>query len=109
MWYSYLFTTIDILVIPLEVASIMLGFSQAYDYYITSSKALVITKSVIQFVEVLLILAFWFHFLFNIYFKYTKEEKEQYNLMDRSVSNFFKLFFNVSSVREYKITQLVCT
>ncbi|KAK6878202.1 Sphingoid long-chain base transporter RSB1 [Candida tropicalis] len=109
MWYSYIFTTIDILVIPLEVVSIVLYYSQAYDHYITSSKALVITKSVIQFVEVLLILDFWFHFLFNIFFKYTKQEKEQYNLMDRSVSNFFKLLFNVSSVREYKKTQLDCT
>ncbi|RCK66791.1 Sphingoid long-chain base transporter RSB1 [Candida viswanathii] len=102
IWWILVFTTIDIIVLPLQGASIGVYASYAYEnsYYV--ARGLEIAKAIIQLIEIIIFFILWFHFLSRVYFKTTINGPNRAHALSGNVFNFFRLLFNVSSVRNYK-------
>ncbi|RCK55211.1 Sphingoid long-chain base transporter RSB1 [Candida viswanathii] len=102
IWWILVFTTIDIIVLSLQGASIGVYASYAYDNSYDVARGLEIAKVTIQLVEIIIFFILWFHFLSRVYFGTTSNGPNRAHAHSANVFNFFRLLFNVSSVRHYK-------
>ncbi|KAI5966391.1 RSB1 [Candida pseudojiufengensis] len=111
LFYSYFFITIDILSILIQATGGAVASMNANNH--SNSKVgdnIMIGGIVCQIAAMTLFIIFWLEFINRLYFKKFNNEPstitEKYSLRKRSISNFFKLLFNVKSVKTYKSVYL---
>ncbi|KAI5953702.1 hypothetical protein KGF54_003074 [Candida jiufengensis] len=107
LFYSYFFITIDVVSLLIQAAGGGISSVAANNHTSQSAgNAIMITGICAQIFAMSIFLIFWFEFLNRLFFKRMPQEstysREENPLRKRSFWNFFKLLFNVRSVREYK-------
>ncbi|KAI5953701.1 hypothetical protein KGF54_003073 [Candida jiufengensis] len=107
LFYSYFFIATDVLSLLVQAGGG--GAASVASSNHTDSRPgtnTMIAGICLQVFAMTIFLYFWFEFLNRLYFKRLESEPadiaEKYPLRKRSFSNFFKLLFNVKSVRAYR-------
>ncbi|CAH2350797.1 hypothetical protein CLIB1423_02S05402 [[Candida] railenensis] len=113
MWYSYFFIASDVLSLLIQSAgggAASVASNQHKDAKPGTNTML--AGIIFQVVSMTIFIWFWIEFLLRIYFKHqvvsdvTAEGEEPHVLNRKSFKNFFKLLFNVKSVRDYRQNEL---
>lgn len=115
MWYSYIFITCDVLSLIIQA-----GGGGAASYASNNfedarpGSYVMIAGIAFQVFAMSFFLLFWFHFIFQTFFKYTPSKNEtsddesKYDpaWKNASVGNFFKMLFNTKSAYAHRTTYL---
>ncbi|KAK6454530.1 putative transporter or flippase transmembrane protein [Scheffersomyces xylosifermentans] len=123
MWYSYLFMGCDFASLFMQSAGGAIASSAAHNNGDSGlGRNIMVAGMVFQVVAMSAFLIFWFIFLRRVYFKHGMSTNIRHTKADEatalafhsygstlwkaSISNFFKLLFNTSSARKYKVQHL---
>lgn len=107
MWYTYFFVASDVICLVIQGVGGGMASSAAKNKENPDPGTWTMFVGVLaQVIAMSVFLIFWLNFLYRLYFRNAKAIEGDWKQKKRTPGNFFKLLFNIRSIRTYRNTQL---